>query len=338
MACALVAATALVAGACSSDTDSSAAGTACAEVTAAPAPGEHTITVDGLDRTYLLALPDGIGRDEPKPLLFDLHGFGSPASVQDGFTELSTRGTERGYIVVTPQGAPIDIPEGIPGIGNAADFEGFPFWNFFGSSGVDFGGEPPPDSPIASVLVDPESLGADDVAFLGTLLDSLSTSLCVDPARVYSTGLSNGAGMSTTLACELGDRIAAIAPVSGVNLSGACPGDDPMSVLAIHGTGDTIVDYEGGELMGFELGNPSVAGRMAAWAEHDGCDPEPTTTTPSPAVTVTTWTGCADGTDVELWTLDGWIHAWPTPGIPQNPDDVDATGLVLDFFDAHRRA
>src|SRR4029077_16852178 len=54
-----------------------------------------------------------------------------------------------------------------------------------------------------------------DVAFIGRLLDHLESTMCIDTARVFSTGMSNGAQMSSLLACRLPERIAAIAPVSG---------------------------------------------------------------------------------------------------------------------------
>ena len=56
----------------------------------------------------------------------------------------------------------------------------------------------------------------DDVLFTRAMLNALEANLCVNPARVYATGMSNGGFMSHRLACELSDRIAAIAPVAGV--------------------------------------------------------------------------------------------------------------------------
>ena len=55
----------------------------------------------------------------------------------------------------------------------------------------------------------------DDIAFIGALLDAVEQSVCVDASRVYATGVSNGGGMVARLACELSDRLAAIAPVAG---------------------------------------------------------------------------------------------------------------------------
>ena len=53
----------------------------------------------------------------------------------------------------------------------------------------------------------------DDVDFVETMIDYLTTNFRVDPDRIYSTGMYNGGFMSYRLACELGKKIAAIASV-----------------------------------------------------------------------------------------------------------------------------
>jgi polyhydroxybutyrate depolymerase len=331
----LVLAGIVVAAGCSSagDEDAGPASRAPACEPAALPDGEseaRVMEVDGHEREYVVHVPPGYDGRVPAPLILNLHGFGGTIEQQDDETDLPAAGGERGYVVVTPQGLPISIPSETPVGTDAADLGGLTFWNFFGSSGVEFG-------PGATVPgIDPSELGVDDVAFFDALLDQVESDLCIDPDRVYSTGMSNGAGMSTTLACELGDRFDAIAPVSGVNLTGACPGDEPMSVRAIHGDADTVASYGGDTLMGFQLGNPSVPERMGAWAQHDGCAPEPETAEDG-NVTIQTWDGCEAGTTVQLWTIHGWGHDWPRAQAPDQPGTIDATAVVLDFFDEQGR-
>jgi polyhydroxybutyrate depolymerase len=294
-----------------------------------PGPAPRTITVGGLEREYVVHLPPGYDATEPAPLVFNLHGFGGDIEGQDSSTDLPALAGERGYIVVTPQGAPLELPDNAPATARNAGLEGLAFWNFFGSD--------PGEVTVNGATIRLADLGTDDVAFIDSLLDAVSHDYCVDARRVFATGMSNGAGMSTTLGCELGDRIAAIAPVSGVNLSGACRGDDPVSVLAIHGDADPIAGYAGGSLRGFDLGNPSVPDRMAAWASFDRCDPQSATDDSTRSLTVTRWSGCEAGTAVELWTLAGWGHEWPRAGSPTQAGVIDATDVILDFFDAHGR-
>ena len=86
-----------------------------------------------------------------------------------------------------------------------------------------------------------------DLTFINDLLDVLEAKLCVDPRRIYSTGMSNGAQMSSLLACRLANRITAVAPVAGVEFYDTCRGR-PVPVIAFHGTADPIVTYAGGGL------------------------------------------------------------------------------------------
>jgi len=321
--------------ACRGDDDGEAGATAAplcdpgGTSTSVPDPQPRTITVGGLEREFVVHLPPGYDGTEPAPLVLNLHGFGGDIEGQDTSTDLPDAAGDRDYIVVTPQGAALDVPDGGPAAQAGAAFEGLTFWNFFGSD--------PGNVTVSGAPISLTDIGADDVAFVDALLDTVAEEYCVDADRVFSTGMSNGAGMSTTLGCELGDRLAAIAPVAGVNLSGGCPGDDPVSVLAIHGDADAIAGYAGTSLMGFDLGNPSVPDRMAAWASFDGCDAEPTVDDSTAGLVVTRWVGCDDGTDVELWTLAGWGHEWPRAESPTQPGVVDATEAVLDFFDTHGR-
>lgn len=287
--------------------------------------GGRTIEVDGVERAYVVHLPDDHDPTEPAPLILNLHGFGSDIAQQDAITDLPAEAGARGYVVVTPQALGVSIPDENPVGDQADDLEGFAFWNIFGSSEVDFGAD-------NTLPVSGADLGADDVAFFGALLDRLETDLCVDAERIYSTGMSNGAGMTTTLACELGDRLDAVAPVSGVNLTGACDGDDVVPVRAFHGDADDVAGFGGNDLYGFELGNPSVTERMLAWREHNGCEPEPDTVADE-AVTILTWEGCEDDAIVQLWVIHGGGHTWPRGAEPTGPLSLDATTLVLDFFD-----
>ena len=84
----------------------------------------------------------------------------------------------------------------------------------------------------------------DDLGFTAALIDSLSAEYSINQDRIYSTGMSNGGFMSYHLACELSERIAAIASVTGtmnVNQPATCSPGHPMPVMEIHGTADATV-------------------------------------------------------------------------------------------------
>jgi poly(3-hydroxybutyrate) depolymerase len=106
-----------------------------------------------------------------------------------------------------------------------------------------------------------------------------------------------------------------------------------VPVLAIHALDDHFIPYAGGDLVGLPSDAISVPDRMAQWAQQNGCDDATTTRQENPWVVVTTWTGCDETT--ELWSVDDWDHGWPRASTPEGEGHMDATAVLLDFFDAH---
>ena len=85
-----------------------------------------------------------------------------------------------------------------------------------------------------------------DIDFTEALLNHLENDYRIESNRIYSTGMSNGGNFSFTLACELNNRIAAIASVTGLMLQAAigdCIPTRPLAILHIHGTEDPIANY-----------------------------------------------------------------------------------------------
>jgi len=101
-----------------------------------------------------------------------------------------------------------------------------------------------------------------DVGFIDALIDDLQDKYDIDPNRVYVCGYSLGGFMTTTLACQLSDRIAAVACVSGGmggNIIYDCTIPRKMPVLVIHGTADEVIDYSTAEEM------------TDFWLSHNNC-------------------------------------------------------------------
>ncbi len=178
------------------------------------------------------------------------------------------------------------------------------------------------------------------------MVGAIEEQMPIDRARVYVTGMSNGAMMALRLGCQ-SDTFAAIAPVAGTLLTD-CSRARPVSVLQIHGTADDRVPYAGGPGRAFAVnGNPRVDGPPvesvnATWRSIDACGP-PTSATAGDVTTQTA--GCADGRTVELISVAGAGHQWPggqrTPpaelaGVPEPSTAFDATDTIWRFFDAHR--
>jgi polyhydroxybutyrate depolymerase len=180
--------------------------------------------------------------------------------------------------------------------------------------------------------------GDADVTNVRGLLERTLTGGCFNRRRVTATGVSNGAGFATRLGCALPDRFAGVAPVSaGFRALDPCPAAARTSLLAIHGTADTIVPYNGRK-PGREGSVPRFA---TGWARRIGCDRRPAVTSPRPRVTRITYRGCAGGLHVEVVRLRGNTHGWagaPRSPFPQrNPSHFNATAAVVAFALAARR-
>jgi polyhydroxybutyrate depolymerase len=136
--------------------------------------------------------------------------------------------------------------------------------------------------------------------------------------------------MSYLLACRLGDRLAGIAPVAGSYLTDLqCDPPHPLSVLEIHGTGDTVAPYAGRR--GRTLSVPAF---LAAWRERQGC-PAPAARRSLPRVRAVRfdWAPCDGATRVAHIRLTGAGHGLPpNPPIQGQRSKLDAPRAIADFF------
>ncbi len=182
----------------------------------------------------------------------------------------------------------------------------------------------------------PYSAAADDVLFTSDLITSLQRRLCVDPARIYATGKSNGGGFVGVLACRLAGRIAAFAPVSGAFYpeGGACHPSRPVALLDFHGTADATIPYTGNPAKGL----PPIPDWLADWSTRDGCRPKPVSWSPVQGVNAQRWTGCTWPGVVEHYRVESAGHVWPStrPNLDSaTPTVIDATPVIWRFFQVH---
>ena len=207
------------------------------------------------------------------------------------------------------------------------------------------------------------ALDGTDITWLGQVLDQAEQTLCLDQNRVYVAGLSNGAFMTSSVACAFSERFAAAAPVAGIRDIDGCAPSRPVPVIAFHGTADQFVTYDGslgpaaaklpapdgsGRTLG-EIGavDPSVKGPTipeitADWAQRNGCGTTPTESVVTVDVTLLSFP-CPPGADVELYRVTDGGHAWPGSKLSmavanvvgKTTDTIDADTLIWDFFVAH---
>jgi polyhydroxybutyrate depolymerase len=160
------------------------------------------------------------------------------------------------------------------------------------------------------------SKGPNDVAFAAALIERVATVACVDPARVFAVGVSNGGGLAARVGCELSGRVAGIVVVAGgFGRLPACHPARPVSVLEIHGTNDASVPY-GGDPADGHAGD--VGRWLAGWARRDRCSGATPSRRVAPRSVRTDWRGCAAGTALAHIRVLGGGHQWPgaTPPDP----------------------
>jgi len=257
---------------------------------------------DGVLRDYILHIPPGYNSSVPTPLVLNLHGYTSNAQQQQLYTAFDSDADTAGYIVVYPNG-----------IANA--------WN--------------------SGWNNPYFSGVDDVGFLSALIDTIAAAYTIDECRVFSTGMSNGGFMSYRLACELENKIAAVASVTGSmtdSMMFYCQNTRPVAVMEMHGTADNTVPYNGSTAF------TAIDDNLNFWKEHNNCTGTAFTEDlpdidPLDGATVTKiyFTTCDTSTELITFKVNGGGHTWPGASfnIGVTTQDISANSEILKFFNKH---
>ena len=208
---------------------------------------DQVLSSGGQERHFLLDIPEGYSGSEPYPLVFALHSLTVDYHIVPDMGGFGEMHQKYKFIDVSPSGLVSSAP----------------YWNA---------------APVQDNY---------DVRYITDLLDHLEQTLCINTSQVFSIGMSNGAQMSSLLACRLKGRITGIAPIAGVEYNDPCP-TAPVPVIAFHGKADPYVPYKGGGLNSVTIANENfykgkvpagtatptgVDESMARWAHHNGCDP-----------------------------------------------------------------
>jgi polyhydroxybutyrate depolymerase len=168
-------------------------------------------THNGIEREYILYIPNSYDETSPTPLLLNFHGFGGSASNFMNDADMRTLAESNRFILVYPQGSCLD---------------GFSHWNACPTGG------------------DNKST-ADDIGFVEAMINEISSEYNLDMERIYAAGYSNGGMMAYGLAHYKSDLIAAVASVSGAMLDCTSPPNHPMPIVHLHGTADSVLPYNG---------------------------------------------------------------------------------------------
>ncbi len=262
----------------------------------------QSFTYAGKSRTYQLYVPAAYKGTKRVPLVFDFHGFGSNAVQQMVYGNFKPQANANNFVIVAPDGQ---------------DGPGGRHFNLTNEQGLQ-----------------------NDIAMVTSLLTHIEATLCVDPARVYATGMSDGGAMTSVLACLASDKFAAFAPVAVIIYCGSAK-SRVVPLISFNGTADPVVPFNGGAVHccgGTVLKSKPVA--MANWAAHDHCNPKFTDTRLGTEVVRRTWSGCATSGAVVHYIIEGGGHTWPgsipIPSLGLTTQQIKASDVIWKFFAAHK--
>lgn len=288
--------------ACGSDSGSeageSSASLGCSDGTLDSSVTHVDLEHDGASRSYEIYVPSTYDGSTAVPVVLNFHGFTSSGIGQQENTQMDETAAREGFIVVYPNG-----------LDNS--------WN----AGVCCGRS--------------AETNVDDVGFTRAVIEDLGARGCIDTARVYATGMSNGGFLSHRLACEAADVIAAAAPVAavlGID-EAACNPTRPIPIMQFNGTADPLVAYEGGGLED----SPSAQESIDGWIARNGCGGEPDVSYQNGAATCETVGDCEGDVSVTLCSIEGAGHCWPGQpcrlGFVGEPTyDIDANEAMWELF------
>jgi polyhydroxybutyrate depolymerase len=199
-------------------------------------PNLRFITVEGMQqRAYFLHIPASYQPGQPVPLLLAFHGRTSNGGEVLQSSQFVSWGSQMNFIVASV---------------NAATYENITSWN----AGTCC-------APATDAL-------ENDVLLTSAIIEAVKKNYDIDSSRVWAAGHSNGGMMAYRLACDLSDKITAIAVVVGSLVDTSCNPANQVSLLHIHGDLDPLVPVQGGG----KLDTPNIYYSVLDYAKANSCN------------------------------------------------------------------
>ena len=249
----------------------------------------HTITIEGMQpRTFFLNVPASYTPGTPTPLLLAFHSRTTNGKEILATSQILSWAAAMNIIVVAV---------------NGAVHEGYSSWN------------------AGRCCTNATTYEENDVLLTSTIIDYLESLATIDASRVWAMGHSNGGMMAYRLACELSDKITAVAVVTGALVDDSCNPTQPVSVIHLHGNLDPTVPFHGGG----KFETPSIYHSIAEFTKVNQCNISPNEYV-MPNKEKFHWI-CKSGFEVQLINYQEVSHQW-----------VDGyTEQILQFLFAHPR-
>jgi polyhydroxybutyrate depolymerase len=266
-----------------------------------------SMTVDGLVRTYTLNLPPTYYEKSNLPLVIALHGGGGSAEQAESAYGLTEKANSEIFVIVYPEGVQSD------GILRART------WN--AGTCCDYAVEK----------------NINDVNYISIMIDELLKNYKINPKKVYVTGMSNGAILSYRLACEIPNKITAIAAVSGpMSLKEVCKSGKQIPILHLHSMLDQKVPVNGGTGI---AGNtfPAVIAGLNTWSKINECKTLAKVIRDDSKYKLTQWLDCKNNAIITYYLTKDGGHSWPgsvkiRPAADEPSAVINANDVIFDFF------
>ncbi|MGY3212003.1 alpha/beta hydrolase family esterase [Mucilaginibacter sp. HD30] len=278
-----------------------------------PKPAEYhfseQVVVDGIRRTYMIKLPQNYYQnDSTRAMVIGLHGTGGSADQFEKAYGFDQKADQAGFIAVYPDGVQKEDGLGIFKVrtwnaGTCCDFAMYTH--------------------------------VDDVKFISTLIDNISSRFHINRKKIYVTGMSNGGMMAYRLASELPSKIAAVGIVSATMVAPKeASKQGIVPIIHIHSALDTKVPVAGGTGIG-DYNFPPVMEGINYWVERDHCLTDPLTEQHQ-GYDLKSWKNSAGNILIQYYLTEDGGHAWPSSTVQGRMGDtpstvVNATNLIWDF-------
>ncbi len=262
-----------------------------------PGFSSHNLVSSGVEREFLLYVPE-VDHDDALALVFSLHGSGNVPQSQVDVSRFDILARRHGFVVVFPAGA----------FTNSITARS---WNANKEEGVD------------------------DVQFVRDIIKRVSEMVNIDQSRIYTSGYSGGARMSSRLACELSDVLAAAAPVAGLQYPDDCTLKRPVPLIAFHARDDQVNNY----VLASEsrpYWRMGVETALDKWRQANGCSLANADTQLTANLSRYVWDDCEEPAQINYYLSEKGGHTWPGADSAGINNDINASELIWTFFSQHR--
>jgi len=269
-------------------------------------PGDHnmSLTIGGVKRDYTVHIPPGYDGSKPVPVMYFYHYFTGSGKEMAEYSGMNAISDRENFITVYP---------------NAEGYLGNMWrqWN----------------------LNNNPSYRVDEVAFAGSLMDTVESKLNVDKSRQYIAGYSNGGMLAHELAAKFSDRVAAMASISGCQNAVLPAPAEGVPALLIHGDKDKLVPIQGRLLTPLFPRMMSLERGREYWCDANGTD-KYSSERITPSAMCETYTNSKNGKEVRVITMENVGHGYPgsNHSIDGNPSSgINASEEIWKFFQRHSR-